>query len=337
MAIFVMGVLFIISTSNFFLYFQNRKKIYLIYSLYTVLILLDQFKINGAGFFGSLSETLDQSSFDFLHKSLEWSYNTVYTLFGTIFIDLKTLNRKWYRILIGYILLSVILLFVAILLNVTQSNTIYLNYGFVYYNIIIGILTAIPIIYYGFKHKNKGNVLFIIGSLLFIIFSLLAFILTPHFQNYGSWIFFYIAVVLENIFFTLALGKRQKMLLIEKNTIQEDFIQQLKENDRLRTQANIKLESKIKEITSEINYLNKQVKDEEVNKIKITYEKRMADLKVQALQAQMNPHFIFNSLNSIKLHIINNEKEAAVYYLNKFSKLIRSILTTMRKKKHNLV
>jgi len=51
----------------------------------------------------------------------------------------------------------------------------------------------------------------------------------------------------------------------------------------------------------------------------------------------MNPHFIFNSLNSIKLYIIKNEKENAVYYLNKFSKLIRSILTTMRKKKHNLV
>ena len=44
------------------------------------------------------------------------------------------------------------------------------------------------------------------------------------------------------------------------------------------------------------------------------------------LRSQMNPHFLFNSLNSIKLYIINNEKKNAVHYLNKFSKLIRKIL-----------
>ncbi|MEM9144308.1 MAG: histidine kinase, partial [Bacteroidota bacterium] len=37
-------------------------------------------------------------------------------------------------------------------------------------------------------------------------------------------------------------------------------------------------------------------------------------------------HFLFNSLNSIKLYIINNEQKNAVHYLNKFSKLIRKIL-----------
>jgi sensor histidine kinase YesM len=44
------------------------------------------------------------------------------------------------------------------------------------------------------------------------------------------------------------------------------------------------------------------------------------------LRSQMNPHFLFNSLNSIKLYIINNEKKNAVHYLNKFSKLVRKIL-----------
>jgi sensor histidine kinase YesM len=40
----------------------------------------------------------------------------------------------------------------------------------------------------------------------------------------------------------------------------------------------------------------------------------------------MNPHFLFNSLNSIKHYIIHNEQKSAVLYLNKFSKLIRRIL-----------
>ncbi|MBL4643933.1 MAG: histidine kinase [Flavobacteriaceae bacterium] len=56
------------------------------------------------------------------------------------------------------------------------------------------------------------------------------------------------------------------------------------------------------------------------NKTKILF------LKQEALQSQMNPHFIFNALNSIKLYIINNEQKNAVKYLNKFAKLIRRIL-----------
>ncbi len=55
-------------------------------------------------------------------------------------------------------------------------------------------------------------------------------------------------------------------------------------------------------------------------------DRRVLILEQEALQSQMNPHFIFNALNSIKLYIINNEQKNAVYYLNKFSKLIRKIL-----------
>ena len=61
-------------------------------------------------------------------------------------------------------------------------------------------------------------------------------------------------------------------------------------------------------------------------------EKQILRLEQDMLRNQMNPHFIFNSLNSIKLYIINNEKENAVYYLNKFSKLIRKILIASTEK-----
>ncbi len=55
-------------------------------------------------------------------------------------------------------------------------------------------------------------------------------------------------------------------------------------------------------------------------------EKRVLGLEQHMLRSQMNPHFLFNSLNSIKLYIINNEQKNAVHYLNKFSKLVRRIL-----------
>lgn len=61
-------------------------------------------------------------------------------------------------------------------------------------------------------------------------------------------------------------------------------------------------------------------------------EKRVLTLEQQMLRSQMNPHFLFNSLNSIKLYIINNEQKNAVHYLNKFSKLVRKILEASSQK-----
>jgi LytS/YehU family sensor histidine kinase len=61
-------------------------------------------------------------------------------------------------------------------------------------------------------------------------------------------------------------------------------------------------------------------------------DKKILTLEQDMLRSQMNPHFIFNSLNSIKHYIINSEKENAVYYLNTFSKLIRKILIASKEK-----
>jgi LytS/YehU family sensor histidine kinase len=58
--------------------------------------------------------------------------------------------------------------------------------------------------------------------------------------------------------------------------------------------------------------------------------KQIAEIKMIALRGQMNPHFIFNSLNSIQHFISSREKEEALNYLSKFSKLIRKILENSR-------
>lgn len=51
------------------------------------------------------------------------------------------------------------------------------------------------------------------------------------------------------------------------------------------------------------------------------------DLEMQALRAQMNPHFIFNCLSSINKFILKNESRVASDYLTRFSRLIRRVLT----------
>jgi len=55
-------------------------------------------------------------------------------------------------------------------------------------------------------------------------------------------------------------------------------------------------------------------------------EKEITNLQRSALQAQMNPHFIFNCLNSIQNYIMQNEKLDAMEYLNLFAQLVRQNL-----------
>lgn len=58
----------------------------------------------------------------------------------------------------------------------------------------------------------------------------------------------------------------------------------------------------------------------------LAIEKQITDLKLENLRTQMNPHFIFNALNSIQEYIVLNRKEEASDYLGKFADLIRTYL-----------
>lgn len=76
--------------------------------------------------------------------------------------------------------------------------------------------------------------------------------------------------------------------------------------------------------------VNKVRRQNEVDSKMFQIEKQMFDLEQKALRLQMNPHFIFNSLNSIQSFVITNDTENAINYLAKFSQLMRLILTTSR-------
>jgi ligand-binding sensor domain-containing protein/anti-sigma regulatory factor (Ser/Thr protein kinase) len=66
-------------------------------------------------------------------------------------------------------------------------------------------------------------------------------------------------------------------------------------------------------------------------KQKTLLNKTMAELETKMFRSQMNPHFIFNSLNSIQKYIWENKEEDAAEYLARFAKLIRAILENSRK------
>ncbi|HAW52950.1 MAG TPA: hypothetical protein DCX54_11585 [Flavobacteriales bacterium] len=58
----------------------------------------------------------------------------------------------------------------------------------------------------------------------------------------------------------------------------------------------------------------------------LALSKEKSDLEIRALRAQMNPHFVFNSLTSIQYLINLKKNDEAEFYLNKFSRLLRLIV-----------
>lgn len=70
-----------------------------------------------------------------------------------------------------------------------------------------------------------------------------------------------------------------------------------------------------------LNYKMKKANEES-----LLTKQEAFDNKISALRAQMNPHFVFNSLSSIQHLITLNKKQDAIKYLNKFSLLMRNLL-----------
>ena len=135
-------------------------------------------------------------------------------------------------------------------------------------------------------------------------------------------VFLLLGLVIEAFCFSFALSYRSKLVLIEKNNLQKNYTKDLEgkleqRSNELEVQRNIREEQKLQQIAT-------------------AFEQKIAETEMTALRAQMNPHFIFNCLNSIKLYTLENDSQTASEYLTIFSQLIRLVLENSRSEKVTL-
>ena len=86
-----------------------------------------------------------------------------------------------------------------------------------------------------------------------------------------------------------------------------------------------------KELAVQQKIVEELRKNEDLSKELVQSDKRIAEEQLIALNAQMNPHFIFNCMNSIQKYILKNEKAKALEFLQKFSELMRAVLDNSAK------
>jgi sensor histidine kinase YesM len=144
-------------------------------------------------------------------------------------------------------------------------------------------------------------------------------------QNYASYSGGMLILV-----FSLILFNRNRVISKAKQKVEATVNELTIAREKL-LESEKELEYKVVLRTAELAGANEQLHYEIVERNKaeaeiIDFNRKVAELQMTALRLQMNPHFIFNSLNSIQHFIYNNNKAEAAAYLSKFSRLIREIL-----------
>lgn len=332
--IFISGFLFTLSFYHFLLYFQHKDKFCLLYSLYTFLIFLYVYYKAKHFFLADVSNGL-KPFYQFFTSAFQWSFNLVFIIFIQVFIDLKNQRPKWNQFLNNAIYFYSIALFgLLIHASITgQNNTLNTIYAYLFIPSIsiIAIMTIVVVVY--MKTYLKYYVL--AGAISYIVFSIVSYYSSQH--TLGSTSLFYMGLLLENIFFALGLGAKQNKIQNDKNKAQAAVLEEQKLHLKLKRVKKQKLDEEVAKKTEEIVQLTEQYKEDQKEKLKARFAKQTLDLRMKAFQTQMNPQFLFNSLNSLKHYIIKNDKRDAVLFLSKLSKLIRKILDNSQLKETSLL
>lgn len=323
----VLAILFYMGCYHLFLFAQNKKIHYLYYSLFvliSVVMLLP--RIENA--FTSPFLLQYKIVLSEIHFPLQVTSYMAFAGFILEILKLKEVSKKYYRL--SYIVIaSAISLFLVVhfvdLIFKTKYDILLYSAVFVP---VFTVMTLIGI-YFIIRSDSPVKYHILVGLLILQILSTYVYIIgkgKTYEEAQGNIWMYYLAVLLQNVAFAIAIGKDQALVFKEKNKLQKQYISQLEENQTIKENINTVLEQEIEAKKEELLAIAAQQEQEKEERLKLHFENELNTLRLQSLRSQMNPHFIFNALNSIKLFLINNNTKDAVYYLNKFSKLIRNVL-----------
>lgn len=332
------GAIWIMMFYMFFLYFQNnRDKTYLYYGLYmffAMYYLLQ--KVAGDGPFYFLFGENPVVRY-ILNEPVQWLVFFFYNLFILKFLEISRFSKRLYQIVIGisagYIayMLGESAYFIFTFDKEVQGTL------FVISRVVVLALSFFTIAYAIIVVRGPLLRYIIAGTVFFVFFSMASML-----YSLGvSWLpetnlypinFMQIGIFGEILFFSLGLGKRIHITATEKEEVQQAYIDQLVRNEEIIQESNRNLSEEVFRRTNEIIYKSKELEKEREQKLKTEYEKQLMESEMSTLRLQMNPHFIFNSLNSIRYYILKEDSEKASDYITAFSKLLRMILQHSREK-----
>ncbi|MGA0558601.1 sensor histidine kinase [Larkinella sp. VNQ87] len=233
----------------------------------------------------------------------------VYFGFADAFLGLQ--NRlpglfRWFQYTRWLILLYVALQFTVCFLQNDWYLTVYdtAHTAMRVYMAIFGIYGIVKIL----QLKDTAARYFIIGSACLLVGAVTSMVLTFLVSDFSPSVYFWqapltpiqVGILLELICFSLGLGYRQRQAGIKAAILEQQIARQQETHERKQLEAELHVQ---------------QLRQE------------MSEVQMRALQSQLNPHFLFNSLNSLS-SLIADEPAKAEQFVDEMASVYRYILQT---------
>jgi sensor histidine kinase YesM len=288
-----------------FTYIKNGQRIYLYYSIYLFgAIVYSATRLNSTTLVGSWINYFPYIR-TLLNEPSQFLFFAFYNLFAIELLNMKERDRWLYKFVKGLSLAYIIYGLFDFTFMLLTGDAQTRDKLFVITRIILFPLNAALIIRTMFTCRSAVYKYFLFGVSVYFLGALIAAISDYHFRTAGSYGFpvtagniFQMSIMTEALCFAFALGYRAKIIEEEREQHEQNYIRQLELNQAITEKLNIQL----------------------------IQEKKISELENIALRSQMNPHFLFNSLNAIKFFVMSGKSQLAANYLNRFSRLIRLIL-----------
>src|SRR5690606_15041136 len=269
-----------------------------------------------------------------LNWYLQILYNLCYLGFITYFLNLKASDPKLNNIILrssNLLLVGYTVFFVFCL--IVQNQRLFVN-SFLF----VSIPTFLLLLFYTFLKTTFRE-----GKLKYYVYtpSISCFILASStfylsFHSTSSLFFknstdpVALGLFLEGLIFSFGLAYKIKSINKQKMIAQKKIILFQNNEKLIKEEQQRHVEKQVQIREAELLEISRKAEKEKLDAITDSYEGRLALLQLKTLSNQMNPHFIFNALNSIKAYLIVNDQKNAIFYLNQFAKLVRHILESLR-------
>lgn len=322
-----LGILAIIFLVSFISYLYTGGKVYFYYAMYALCFgiyfgykfYFESYMSESGRFRYHESEGISR----FIQPLIYFNYYH----FIINFLDMERRlpeAKKVVHAMANFNLIALIGLFAAAIFQMKEIE------DFIYYGFrIVIIIVSVGLITYLFLLKKDILINLIIGGGLALLIGGMMAMMLPIYGirlwDTDGLVWMIIGIIIELILFSCGLGYKTVQTEKEKNRLQNELILKMKENEKM-------LENREELVRRDLNLALENAKNETEQKLKTEFSLKEKEIELNVLRAQMNPHFLFNSLNSLKAFIQENDKDQATDYLDDFSFLVRKTLDDSPKK-----